>query len=828
MPLQSSLSLPSAPSSDILSVEESDLLQRSTKRFKDQVNTMDVELAHSEHARPNFSQSPLVESSSHQLVHRTYRDKLVNQADDLQISYTSFSRFLDEDSDLEEEDDQDDTPVILLSKEEKNRLRKPWIHSIIIKTYGKSVGYNYLYPKIMAQWKPKGRMDCIDLGHDFFVVRFHLPADFNAVFYGGPWFVGPHFLSMRLWEPNFDPKKATFSTTAVWARLPGLPIELFDATLLKRIGNQLGTLLRIDAHTVNNLRGWYARICIQVDLDRPLLSRVKIGQHKQKVLYESISGLCFGCGCLGHKISNCPVKNPDNDNKTMDCDDGNGTPLEQAPASANGVQSSEGEEGYGPWMVVSRRRNKQNARSGKDVRKREAASQNPTSNRGSRVGPDKGVGKGPMTSLKASTTEGPKDSTKPKDSNPSLGLGESSGTTEQGATVINAVGHSRPVKTPQSRDSETDTPRPQDSVATLPSTLAPTSPNPKIESNLGRQIAEALTNLGKNKANPPNPKYGADGGKRGAGTSLPPRGQDLVRIRDSKVPVPPKLDDPDGVRSDSGQPGVAQTRRSDQHHQDRRLSPSPDPITNGSNGQRVVQGGNESNAGRASEGRVSRGKRGSRSRSRGPKSRALGNQNDEKEYNLAILPHHHEEANMLWKMADGTVIAAPEIAQWWLGDKKPSNSMLKILVWNCRGAANDLFRRAFRDLVRDHKPAICFLSETRVSGEVASRIVASLGFGGSHIINAQGFSGGLWMLWDPEKVDINILPHGEQAINAVAKLLSIICPVTTLTTTPCFWTSIPELGRWLINLSDLRPVGSPTLILGLLWMVFGSVNKTPW
>ncbi|OMO73242.1 reverse transcriptase [Corchorus capsularis] len=142
------------------------------------------------------------------------------------------------------------------------------------------------------------------------------------------------------------------------------------------------------------------------------------------------------------------------------------------------------------------------------------------------------------------------------------------------------------------------------------------------------------------------------------------------------------------------------------------------------------------------------------------------------EYNVVVLPHHHEEANMIWKMTDGTVTAVPEIAKWWLGSGNPTPSDMKILIWNCRGAANSEFKRVFTDLVRTNRPSICFLAETKISGDIANRVVASLGFGGSHIINARGFAGGLWMLWDPDQVDINVLPHGEQAIHAVAKVRS--------------------------------------------------------
>ncbi|KAK7826745.1 hypothetical protein CFP56_031793 [Quercus suber] len=48
-------------------------------------------------------------------------------------------------------------------------------------------------------------------------------------------------------------------------------------------------------------KGSYTRLCIQVNLDKPLINTVKVGRLKQKVMYEGISFLCFYCGRLGHK-----------------------------------------------------------------------------------------------------------------------------------------------------------------------------------------------------------------------------------------------------------------------------------------------------------------------------------------------------------------------------------------------------------------------------------------------------------------------------------------------------------------------------------------------
>ena len=57
---------------------------------------------------------------------------------------------------------------VKLSKETKAWIRAPWAKALIVKVHGKTVEYIYLTFKINILWKPIARMDCVDLGKDFF------------------------------------------------------------------------------------------------------------------------------------------------------------------------------------------------------------------------------------------------------------------------------------------------------------------------------------------------------------------------------------------------------------------------------------------------------------------------------------------------------------------------------------------------------------------------------------------------------------------------------------------------------------------------------------
>lgn len=189
------------------------------------------------------------------------------------------SREVDEEySDKELEELSEGMANVELSKETKDRIRAPWSKALIAKVYGRTVGFNYLTFKINTLWKPSARMDCVNLGKDYFLIKFSSDDDYDKVLKGGPWFVGEHFLAIKPWEPYFKASEATLSSVAVWVKLPELPIEFYDLAVLKDIGRAIGPMLRIDSFTATGTRGSYARLCVQVDLEKPLINMVRVGR----------------------------------------------------------------------------------------------------------------------------------------------------------------------------------------------------------------------------------------------------------------------------------------------------------------------------------------------------------------------------------------------------------------------------------------------------------------------------------------------------------------------------------------------------------------------
>lgn len=83
--------------------------------------------------------------------------------------------------------------------------------------------------------------------------------------------IGDHYLHVQRWKPNFVAELAEITSLLV-CRFPTLPVEFSTNTWLRYVGDQLGRTIKVDDTTLATNRGRFARVCIEVDLRKPLRS----------------------------------------------------------------------------------------------------------------------------------------------------------------------------------------------------------------------------------------------------------------------------------------------------------------------------------------------------------------------------------------------------------------------------------------------------------------------------------------------------------------------------------------------------------------------------
>ncbi|KAI9080839.1 hypothetical protein K1719_037148 [Acacia pycnantha] len=158
-------------------------------------------------------------------------------------------------------------------------------------------------------------------------------------------------------------------------------------------------------------------------------------------------------------------------------------------------------------------------------------------------------------------------------------------------------------------------------------------------------------------------------------------------------------------------------------------------------------------------------------------------------------------------------------------------SMGEILVWNCRGAASKGIVAVLRDLGFRHKVDVVVILEPRISGSPAIRVIKSWGFKHSVREEAEGFSGGIWMLWNLDELYVDVLVKNDQFIHCKLRLEGKELLFTAIYASPSeqrrhiTWDSLHTLAGgvadpWLLA-GDFNDIKSPLEQKG-----GGQVNET--
>lgn len=125
----------------------------------------------------------------------------------------------------------------------------------------------------------------------------------------GPWSVNGIILQLSQWKPFFEPSFAKLSTAAIWVQFHNLPVKFWDGDTLESISSHLGILLKIDELTMSLTRSKFARVCLEIDLAKPLSQGFWLGDDVHRVFvvvqYERLPIFCYNCGLIGHGSNSC-------------------------------------------------------------------------------------------------------------------------------------------------------------------------------------------------------------------------------------------------------------------------------------------------------------------------------------------------------------------------------------------------------------------------------------------------------------------------------------------------------------------------------------------
>ncbi|CAN1800098.1 hypothetical protein LINPERHAP1_LOCUS22394 [Linum perenne] len=202
--------------------------------------------------------------------------------------------------------------------------------------------------RLESLWAKHGQIQVSDLSNACFVVRFSNKDDYSRAAFEGPWKIFDYYITISPWSPDFKVYEP-IQKILTWIRLPYLPLHFFNHLAVSRIGSFVGKTFRVDMATADGERAKYARVCVEIDLSKPLLGRYDIDGIIYKIVYESLETICISCRHYGHLEQNCLKKTgTDQEAGQMNMEVQANTP--PAPETDHGV-----------WMIAGRRERRKSA-----------------------------------------------------------------------------------------------------------------------------------------------------------------------------------------------------------------------------------------------------------------------------------------------------------------------------------------------------------------------------------------------------------------------------------------------------------------------------------
>lgn len=117
-------------------------------------------------------------------------------------------------------------------------------------------------------------------------------------------------LILQQWKPLMELKKAKQTSVPVWIRLKNLPLDLWSAPAISAIASSIGNPLHVDQRTENTRMISFARVCVEIQVNRPRISTVEVNVdgviRPIAVDYEWRPLECSKCGVFGHKCDAAP------------------------------------------------------------------------------------------------------------------------------------------------------------------------------------------------------------------------------------------------------------------------------------------------------------------------------------------------------------------------------------------------------------------------------------------------------------------------------------------------------------------------------------------
>ncbi|KAL0320112.1 UNVERIFIED_CONTAM: hypothetical protein Sradi_5272700 [Sesamum radiatum] len=201
-------------------------------------------------------------------------------------------------------------PTITFSDSETQALTVDFRFALVGKFSHGSPPYSQLH-RLLVKSGIKGAFTVSMINYKHALICLSTESDYNRLWLRRIWYLNGLPMRVFKWSPTFTTAHES-PIAPIWVSFPELPAHLFKKDVLFTIAKLIGTPLQIADSTYNKSSLAKARVCIEIDLLKPVLKEVDLqifGETiVQKIEYDQVPQYCSLCKHVGHKDSDCYSK----------------------------------------------------------------------------------------------------------------------------------------------------------------------------------------------------------------------------------------------------------------------------------------------------------------------------------------------------------------------------------------------------------------------------------------------------------------------------------------------------------------------------------------
>ncbi|KAL0324945.1 UNVERIFIED_CONTAM: hypothetical protein Sradi_5063800 [Sesamum radiatum] len=201
-------------------------------------------------------------------------------------------------------------PTVIFSDLETQSLVANFRLALIGKFSQGTPPYSQLH-RLLVKSGIKGAFTVSLINNKHALISLSNESDFTRLWLRRIWYLNGFPMRVFKWSPTFTPEQES-SIIPIWVNFSELPAHLYRKDALFAIANNIGTPLQIADSTFNQSNLAKARVCVEIDLIKPLLKEIDLNicgaTIVQNIVYEDIPNYCSLCKHVGHCDAECYSK----------------------------------------------------------------------------------------------------------------------------------------------------------------------------------------------------------------------------------------------------------------------------------------------------------------------------------------------------------------------------------------------------------------------------------------------------------------------------------------------------------------------------------------